>query len=301
VSELSSRYYELIPLERYKNQIAPPLNNQHQIKQQYDILESLTNIEYASKVLLGALLRQKEINPIDYIYHAMNLLIDPLEVESPEYEVIKTYIDNTTNVDNNVYQRDQWKISNIFKIQRKGEAEMINTFKDVPNHYLLFHGSMMFNFIGILSQGLKIAPPEAPTTGYMFGKGVYFADMFDKSFNYSARGYKQQDSYLMLMCEVVLGKSKELYQSEYVEKLEHPYHSVKGLGRRGPGYKHTIVLPNGVKIPYGPVINYHEGIVERQSKLQLQHNEFIVYNTSQIRMRYIVQIDKRDPNKTGKK
>jgi hypothetical protein len=231
----------------------------------------------------------------------MNLLIDPLEVESPEYEVIKTYIDNTTNVDNNVYQRDQWKISNIFKIQRKGEAEMINTFKDVPNHYLLFHGSMMFNFIGILSQGLKIAPPEAPTTGYMFGKGVYFADMFDKSFNYSARGYKQQDSYLMLMCEVVLGKSKELYQSEYVEKLEHPYHSVKGLGRRGPGYKHTIVLPNGVKIPYGPVINYHEGIVERQSKLQLQHNEFIVYNTSQIRMRYIVQIDKRDPNKTGKK
>ena len=30
---------------------------------------------------------------------------------------------------------------------------------------------------GILSQGLRIAPPEAPVTGYMFGKGVYFADM----------------------------------------------------------------------------------------------------------------------------
>ena len=57
ISELSSRYYELIPLERFKNQIAPPLNNQHQIKTQYDLLETLTNIEYASKVLLGALLR----------------------------------------------------------------------------------------------------------------------------------------------------------------------------------------------------------------------------------------------------
>jgi hypothetical protein len=43
----------------------------------------------------------------------------------------------------------------------------------------------MFNFIGILSQGLRIAPPEAPATGYMFGKGVYFADMFDKSFQYA--------------------------------------------------------------------------------------------------------------------
>jgi poly [ADP-ribose] polymerase len=49
----------------------------------------------------------------------------------------------------------------------------------------------MFNFIGILSQGLRIAPPEAPPTGYMFGKGVYFADMFDKSFSYAARGYGQ--------------------------------------------------------------------------------------------------------------
>lgn len=61
----------------------------------------MTNIEYASKVLLGALLRQKEMNPIDYVYHAMNLMIDPLETESPEYEVIRTYIDNTRNVDMN--------------------------------------------------------------------------------------------------------------------------------------------------------------------------------------------------------
>ena len=87
---------------------------------------------------------------------------------------------------------------------------MIQAYKEVPNHFLLYHGSMMFNFIGILSQGLKIAPPEAPATGYMFGKGVYFADMFDKSFAYAARGYCQQESFLMLMCEVVLGKSKEV-------------------------------------------------------------------------------------------
>jgi hypothetical protein len=32
----------------------------------------------------------------------------------------------------------------------------------------------------VLSPGLRIAPPEAPVSGYMFGKGVYFADMFSK-------------------------------------------------------------------------------------------------------------------------
>jgi hypothetical protein len=152
----------------------------------------------------------------------------------------------------------------------------------------------MFNYLGILSQGLRIAPPEAPVTGYMFGKGVYFADMFDKSFPYAARGYNQQDSFLMILCEVVLGKSKELNQAEYIEKLDPPYLSVKGCGRRGPGYKHTLILPNGVKLPYGPVIDYHEGNVEKQRLMALQHNEYIVYNTSQIRMRYLVQVQKKE-------
>jgi poly [ADP-ribose] polymerase len=72
----------------------------------------------------------------------------------------------------------EYEVSGIFKVQRKGEAEMIQAFKEIPNHYLLFHGSTMSNFIGIMKQGLRIAPPEAPTTGFMFGKGVYFADMF---------------------------------------------------------------------------------------------------------------------------
>jgi hypothetical protein len=50
--------------------------------------------------------------------------------------------------------------------------------KELGNRRLLFHGSGMTNYLGILAQGLRIAPKEAPTTGYMFGKGVYFADTF---------------------------------------------------------------------------------------------------------------------------
>ncbi len=63
---------------------------------------------------------------------------------------------------------------------------------EVGNRQLLWHGSRLTNWVGIFSQGLRIAPPEAPCTGYMsvvcyvvvfrlthcrFGKGVYFADM----------------------------------------------------------------------------------------------------------------------------
>ena len=51
--------------------------------------------------------------------------------------------------------------------------------------------------------GLRIAPPEAPVTGYMFGKGVYFADMFSKSANYCCAS-KHTSAGVLLLCEVGL-------------------------------------------------------------------------------------------------
>lgn len=37
----------------------------------------------------------------------------------------------------------------------------------VSTRTLLWHGSRLSNWVGILSQGLRVAPPEAPVTGYM--------------------------------------------------------------------------------------------------------------------------------------
>ena len=86
-------------------------------------------------------------------------------------------------------------------------------FSDVPNHRLLFHGSALQNFIGILSQGLRIAPVEAQHTGNLFGRGLYFADMFSKSAGYSRRNYQSgSSSYLMLICEVVVGTPYERWE-----------------------------------------------------------------------------------------
>ena len=53
-------------------------------------------------------------------------------------------------------------------------------------------------------QGLRIAPPEAPVTGYMFGKGVYFADMVSKSANYCCTT-RSSNTDLLLLCDVALG------------------------------------------------------------------------------------------------
>lgn len=55
--------------------------------------------------------------------------------------------------------------------------------------------------MGILGRGLRIAPPEAPCTGYMFGKGVYFADCASKSANYTYASMNRNVG-IMALCEV---------------------------------------------------------------------------------------------------
>ena len=88
----------------------------------------------------------------------------------------------------------------------------------------------------------------------------------------------------MLLCEVAIGKSKELREPDQsIDKVDEPYHSVKGCGKTGFTDNSVLVLPNGVKISQGTM-----KVTEVNN--QLQYNEFIVYNTQQVRMRYLVQI-----------
>lgn len=152
----------------------------------------------------------------------------------PECDLVRTYAMNT-------WEGGDWSVRNlklkkirVFKIDRKGENEKFCEVKSIGNRKLLWHGSGISNFLGILSQGMRIAPPEAPSTGYMFGKGVYFADLLQKSLAYSA-GYKNQ---LVLLCEVALGNQLELYHNEDVtsKTLGSKFHSVKGMGKRGPDF-----------------------------------------------------------------
>lgn len=58
----------------------------------------------------------------------------------------------------------------IWKIKREGEYSRYKPFRDLHNKKLLWHGSRVTNFGGILSQGLRIAPPEAPVVSIQFQK-----------------------------------------------------------------------------------------------------------------------------------
>lgn len=102
---------------------------------------------------------------------------------------------------------------------------------------LLWHGSRTTNYGGILSQGLRIAPPEAPLNGYAFGKGVYLADVSSKSAQYCAPGMSGGIG-LLLLIEAELGKPKyeiptgDPNAQEQMEK--HGCYSTLGVGKTAP-------------------------------------------------------------------
>lgn len=58
------------------------------------------------------------------------------------------------------------KVLDVFRINREGEEGRFEPWKQFENRQLLWHGSRLTNYVGILSQGLRIAPPEAPVVAY---------------------------------------------------------------------------------------------------------------------------------------
>lgn len=138
---------------------------------------------------------------IDARYETLKTKLCPLNRSSKDFQIIKEYVKNTHAPTHSYYKLE---IGNVFTVQREGEEERFEAFKNLPNHKLLWHGSRLTNFVGILSQGLRIAPPEAPVSGYMFGKGIYFADIVSKSANYCCTNSSNPKG-LMLLCEVPLG------------------------------------------------------------------------------------------------
>jgi poly [ADP-ribose] polymerase len=176
------------------------------------------------------------------------------------------------------------KVLDVFNMEKEGDEEAFN---DVGNRMLLWHGSRLTNWVGILSQGLRIAPPEAPVTGYMFGKGVYFADMSSKSANYCF-ATRSNKTGLLLLCDVALGNCNELLTADYkADELPAGKDSVFGKGRIAPDPAKEFTTPDGVRVPLGK--SKDTGVVN-PSGYTLNYNEFIVYDTAQIRMKYLVKV-----------
>ncbi|CDW91652.1 poly(adp-ribose) polymerase [Stylonychia lemnae] len=277
LADLSSKFYTYIPhnfsMKHMKNFT---INTIEILKQKIDLIQNLIDIKVAHKIVNPKKPTKNAKHPLDEKYEALNCDLKTVDHKSEEMKMVEQYLAHTSD-------GRTLKLLDLFKVVRGGEDKTFNPNK-LSNKKLLWHGSRFSNFGGILSQGLRIAPPEAPKTGYLFGKGVYFADLAGKSAPYCCANLSNNVG-LFLLCEVAVGKPRPLYQTDQdADNLPKGFDCTQCIGRKIPNPAESKTIEKDIEVPYGKLITNPDKGAQRE------HNEFVVYNTNQIRMKYLCKV-----------
>ncbi|KAI0329175.1 PARP-domain-containing protein [Cubamyces sp. BRFM 1775] len=299
VEELTGRYYSIIP-HVFGRERPIVIDRPDRLKKELELVDALGDLEVASKLIASTISKDADgraINPLDTYFRSLQLSkMEPVPRVGSEFAALETYTCNTDVNGAGAHRHyDSIEVLQAFRVERVHETEawLKAGYGSVPDgdRLLLWHGSRTTNFVGILKQGLRIAPPAAPATGYMFGKGVYFADVMSKSANY-CHACLSDNTGLLLLCEVAAKPFFEQYQENCnagQDCKKAGARSTKGLGRSQPSdwQDAGAVLNNpelrGCYMPKGPM-------VVSDQQIHLHHNEYIAYDVSQIRLRYLLMV-----------
>ncbi|XP_055305205.1 poly [ADP-ribose] polymerase 1-like [Sitodiplosis mosellana] len=265
--EASNRFYSIIP---HKACSKDALVTRDDLANKAEMLQDLQGIQLSYEFLYKT--GESGKNILDDFYFKLNAIIEPLDINSEQFKIIKGSVDNT-NLDYD------FEVEEIFKVQRKGENKC-NIFNGLTNRKLLWHGTKITNVNLILAHSLKIAPPEAIVIGCMFGKGLYFSDVVGNSAKYCYAS-QSNNTGIVLLCEVALGDSMKCFDPENIDELPYGKNSVHGVGKYS---LQSSELIDGAIFACGEI--------KKDDTIQscVDYNEFVVYNNQQVKIKYLVKL-----------
>lgn len=273
--QANNEFYTLVPHAGHTDL----LDTEIAVTKKYKLLDNLMKIAKAFQLHSNKLSWNPKNNTLDEQYRQLNAEITVLNKNSSMFDVIKSYVDNTHGPTHKDYQLE---VVQVFQVNRGEDLTRFKIYQSKPNRKLLWHGTRTVNFASIIKDGLQIAPPNVQHSGYMFGKGIYFADVVTKSANY-CHSEETNRMGLLLLSEVALGNSWKLRNACNIENLSPPWNSVLGEGLFVPDPMGEVFIEEGVGVPCGKPIDVKE-------PRTLWYNEYIVYSLDQVRIRYIVKV-----------
>ena len=260
LADLSGEFYTVIPhrIGRSRADVAAAVINdldavariQETLQLMKDMLQVNGDAGAGGNVLYDA--------QIDAQYQSLNCDLKWLEKGTEAYNQIESYVLNS-RVDGRSI-----KVQNICAL-RRGGGEWDQFTAHVDNHRLLFHGSRVQNWVGILSRGILL-PKLAVKLGVRrtdagwLGNGIYFGDAACTSCAYTSPGRAPRKTRLMGVARVALGKMKDYTKITY------------GLTAPPVGYDSC----HGVR-----------GTGTRRS--EFSDDEYTIYNPAQHRLEYLVE------------
>nr|XP_020770775.1 poly [ADP-ribose] polymerase 4 isoform X2 [Odocoileus virginianus texanus] len=189
-------------------------------------------------------------------YRALRCKIEYVEPNTEEFLRVRE------DVLQNNHSKSPVDILQIFRVGRVSETTEFRSHLGNVRH--LLHGSSVQSFMGILSRGLLL-PKVVEDRGMKrtdignLGSGIYFSDSLSTSIKYSHPG-QTDGTRLLVVCDVALGRCMDLHERNFsLTEAPPEYDSVHGV--RG-----TDMVSS-----------------------DFEDDEFVVYKTNQVKMKYIVK------------
>lgn len=164
---------------------------------------------------------------------ANNTILNKLkQLGGTEFDALSTSTNAYSQIHDMIMKtRKDWRgrVLNIFKVKIPKERAAFEA-ETLGASYItnLFHGTRNPNIRHIMSSGLTC--PRVPANGRRFGDGVYFADMFARSLNYTGNT-KYNAPLALFVASVKLGKFAELNGDKpSLKAAPMGYDSVRGVG-----------------------------------------------------------------------
>lgn len=280
---LSNRFYEMMPHKGVENR--RPAFNIDVFNMKYPYVERMTNTLEA----LTNARNSDEENPIDhFLRNWLRAEISVVDSTTNDYKQL-SYVVRKTQHPN----LSQYHIKKIFKVTTEHEFA-----KDIPNHHYLFHQSFPSNLLGILREGLLVAPPHSFSFKRRFGEGIYFWNAIANA----GIQFKSMDTVYVLVCRVALGRMKQITSRQdvkgflgsdgdsafcgggiYVEGMPcaSPYGSVR---------EKTKTL-NGATIFCGRM-----NVTIGSRRYSENYDEYVVPSANQVKVEYILKLEQANIN-----
>jgi poly [ADP-ribose] polymerase len=254
LERLSGEFYTVIPhrIGRSRAAVASAvLNNLEAFAEKQETLQLMKDMLQVSgddsHVLYDA--------QVDAQYQSLKCELGFLDPNGEKYQELAHYVHSSQIKTKTI------RVKNIYQAKRPGEDATFTA--HIGNQRLLFHGSRIQNWVGLLSRGI-VLPKLAVKLGVnrtdagWLGHGIYFGDAACTSAFYTSPG--RRDTRFMALHTVALGKMMDYRKITYgLTAPPDGYDSCHGVRR-------ALLRPS-----------------------QFDDDEYVIYDTRQQRMDYLVE------------
>ena len=252
---LINDYLMLIPSDLGMKRFDPAIlyKGQEDLQKQNDILDSLEaslNSVLAGTVKIDQTQKQDAPQPV---------IFNTKLVKITDENIVRLITQKYKSTKKSMHTCYHLNVKDVYEVKIKGMEDNFNRVKNKINNVMeLWHGSSSANLLSIMKGGLIIPPSNAGyCTGRLFGNGIYASETSTKAAGYSYGYWSGQthDRFFVFLLDMAMGKC-------YYPTSSYDNFPV-------PGYDSTYVRPNTCNV---------------------KNNECIVYNISQVNLKYLVEL-----------